>query len=328
MEQVKKHIFWIILAVLLVVAVVASFFITGPVRSENETRIQSLEQRIVQLKKYAKDCKNQKWIDQAKEHQEMIQKEEKSIDKFLLEADFTRLFSEDRNDPNSKEQTDPSLWKDRYKEERNILQDSMKAAKVLLGPRCFHTRLEEWGERVPTRSEMEVANMEFWVLKDFTDMILALKDEQGRVRVYRLIQIGFPGLADFQEDEFDPDRGGAKLEEQPKRKTIRDTYLPIPVLVILDMDSKYVEKLLGAIVSSPWRYNIQTCDIIRVPQKTGTESSSDTMGPDGRPRDKTPELPKARKDLFENTTVRVRLYLEALDFSPLKKKKAEGEPAQ
>ncbi|NOZ19521.1 MAG: hypothetical protein GXP25_00370 [Planctomycetes bacterium] len=320
MEQIRKHIFWIVLGVLLLALVVANFVVTGPVLSENERNTQSLESRITQLHKYAKNCVNKYHIEHEKKRQKHIKEEERRCRKELIQE--AHRFGEIFND-------DPALWKDEYTKRLTELRQKLESEQILYAsPTPFHSRLPGWGTRVPTRPEMLVANKEYYILKDICDILCDVKDEQKRARVLKVNQVGFPGAPDFTEAEFDIE--GSTQREQPRRKTIRDTYRPIATLVNVDMDSKFVEKLLAAILSSPWRYNIHSCDIIRKP-KGGGRSQVDMGAAPGEGRQKQQQLPKARLDLFENTTVRVRLYLEALDFSPMKaalKKRAEEEATE
>jgi len=326
MEQVKKHIFWIVMGVLLLAAIAASHFITGPVRAENERQLSELKRRIGHLERYASPdrCKNKRWIKHAKDHQALIRDEEKDVEGYLLESaeEFPPLFSEDRNDPDARELRDPALWKDRYKEELAFLEQKLGKAQVLLGSRHFHTRLPEWGDRVPKLSEMVEANREYWIIEDVCKIVLNLKDERDRNRVWKLLQIGFPGEAGFQEEKLTEGQGWADFS--PKRVTIRKAYMPIPVVVLLEIDSKYLEKLVAGVLSSPWRYTLHSCEVVRV-ESLDVVSREDRGGPGEPPPDK---VPKERRDLFENSTVRVRLYMEALDFRSLKKslqKKDEEE---
>ncbi|MEW6356822.1 MAG: hypothetical protein AB1696_10870 [Planctomycetota bacterium] len=314
MEQLKKHIFWVAMGVLLLALVAAHFLVTAKVHSENEKQIQSLESRIKQLHKYAKECVNQHHIEHEKKRQENIKEEERRCQKELTEE--VRRFEEIFDN-------DPALWKDEYQKRLTELKQKLGGEQILfLPPTPFHNRLPGWGDRVPTRPEMLVANKEYYILKDLCDIICSIKDEQNRTRVLKVNQVAFPGVADFNPAEFDPE-GRDGQEEQPKRKVIRDTYLPIPTVVNVDMDEKFVEKLLGAILSSPWRYNIHTCEMIRQPKGRVGFEAHDAGGPSSG-ADKKQQIPKARLDLFENTTVRVRLYLEALDFSPLKEAQKKG----
>ena len=112
------------------------------------------------------------------------------------------------------------------------------------------------------------------------------------------------------------EEGVGRAEKKKERPVIEETYVAIPVKVVLDIDSRYLLEFLRRLLKSPWRYNIHKVECSRIPK----EKKRYTI--EGKKKER--RILSPREQMFANTAVRVTMYLEALDFTPLMRARAKA----
>lgn len=193
MSFVAKMKFWIAMVALALVAVLTFVFLTFPVMADNGSKVDELERRAKELKRYSsgKDVKNEKWLEQAGKQIEEGEVDLEDVRSLLVERDalLERRF-DDPDNPHIEPPLEPGRWKIVYKQNMLRLQDRLVEHVQRAGrsggilPMVRFTK-DDW----PSEAVMHTEEKRYWVLEAIVDA--CCESNKDRMVVPILLSVSF-----------------------------------------------------------------------------------------------------------------------------------------
>lgn len=181
----KKAIFWIVLGVVALLALVFHFMVTRPKAKQHATQREELVKREKKLGELASrgrragglpgrnPDKTLDWIESTKLYVKDVNDEIRRCEKLFVpqrRRTQRRLFYENPDFPDPQEIDGRVKWVDRYEKRCDELRNQIaRIAGGVGGSGALNFR--SWGNKIPKWEEIKVAQTEFWFQKDLADIL-------------------------------------------------------------------------------------------------------------------------------------------------------------
>ena len=338
-DILAKRIFWVILGVVCLCIILVYVFVVWRQAQTNENTRAEIGKEIKTLQSYAssekKGLKNDAWINAYEIRKKSVDNEVQQCEDYFkqnlhkIKAVFT--------DEGGREITDPAEWKDRYKQERRLIETRLKEAGVRASTESFDLR--DFGGATPTKEDIEGkrteksvsqpgAQEEFWLEHTIVECVLDThgaapdgarkasappkagteekskagerrRGAQPRSAVVRLLKIAIDRPSAAAAIAL---QEGAPVEAVEMSYMLVEPdnpmYLVIPFTVMVDVDWQYAPLLIRNLETSPWRFYVLTVNAGRL---SHAEAENEARG----------------SGINASSLVRMTIRGVALDFTPM-----------
>ncbi len=227
MDFVKRNVFWIVVALVVVVAGVAFGALFVPERADNTRFEEEIRQRADSVATHRQSPRvvNEQWIQQAEQQADMWREEiERIRGQLQQEAGTIRQLFRDEGHPDD-EPLEAGMWKMVYREKvRELTQLGEESFKVFNPDGLVVT---EYGDEWPPDEEMRQQELKYWIQRHLVGALADLNIDKGR-----------PVVAAFDEFQFfeSPDRllhpsHGDIFRPIPFRIRVATTFPNLPLVI-------------------------------------------------------------------------------------------------
>ncbi len=241
MDLVKRYLFWMVMAAVLLVVIVADAVIVGVLQKGNSglraglTKAVSDADSVLSLPPGSIPAKQV--IEQYRKYKEEIQAQVEQCLQFYrrmrVGVSRPRPILGTEVDPRT-QLPYPDYFKTDYPIAMQELHLRLRASGIRMGPAVWPAT--QWVD-IPTNREIFVAQLEYWLLSDMVDMLVSNRDLEVK-RVSEIV---------IEMDSFVNTLGGEMAPEEEAQVGMASTFATIPFAIAVEIDYRTVPLFLKAL---------------------------------------------------------------------------------